>query len=137
MLNRSRPVSLLALVVASMVLTAGALAAAVAIAHGSRSWWTGWVAATIIMMLAGVVSLIPLVPGMIAGGQWAIYGYLASTVTRLLVVLLACIAAVMIFRVPAVQTLTLVAPMYLVQLVVEAIVASRSLPPAQSSLRTQ
>jgi hypothetical protein len=120
-----------------MALTAGILAAAVAIAHGSRGWWIGWSAATIIMTLAGVVSLVPLVPGIMAGGQWAIYGYLASTVTRLFVVLLACIAAVMIFRVPAVQTLTLVAPMYLVQLVVEAIVASRSLPTTQGSLRTQ
>lgn len=110
----------------TMALAVALLAAGVAVFHGGSGWWRGWAAAALITAVSAVVSMAPLVPGLMAGGQWAIYAYLASTVARLLVTTLACIAAVWVIRVPAVPTLVLAVPLYFVQVVVEVMAVGRS-----------
>ena len=118
--------TLLIAVCGTMTLTLGLLAGGVAVFHGGAGWWRGWGAAAVITSISAVVSMAPLVPGLMVGGQWAIYAYLGSTAARLLVTTLGCIAAVWVVRVPAVPTLMLTVPLYFVQLVVEVVTVGRS-----------
>ena len=108
----------------AIVLACGATAALIALAHRPE-WWSGWVAAGIISLLAALLALAPLVPALLAGVQYAAYGYLAGAALRMIASVLGGMAAVMIFRTPAAPTLLLLAPPYLAQVVAEVVCLSR------------
>ena len=111
----------------SLVLLLVAGSAAVVIGfRGSGSWWHGWVAALVISVLATCASLAAVAPGILAGAQAAAYGYLAGAVVRMLVALVACIAAVAVFRAPPIPTLLLVVPLYFGQVAAEALILGRA-----------
>jgi hypothetical protein len=109
-----------------VVATAAGLAAAIAILSGGAIWWHGWVAAVIVSGIAAALSLGAVVGGIVLGGQWTAYGHLAGSALRVLVAAMACVAAIMAFRAPPVQTLALMLPLYFAQLVVEAVVVGRA-----------
>ena len=117
-------IRLAAWVFGAIALTSAASAAVIAMAH-RPAWWSGWVAATAISLLAAVLAMAPLVPALFAGVQYAAYGYLAGALLRILASLLGGLAAVLIFRTPPVPTLLLLVPPYLAQLVAEVVVLSR------------
>ena len=126
-MNHTRTITRLLLTMTAAVgLSAAALAAALAVFAVGSIWWHAWTAAVLIAALAATMSLAPVVPGILAGGQWAVYGHLAGSVLRVLVASMACIAAVLAFRAPPVQTLVLTLPLYFVQLVIEAVVVGRA-----------
>ena len=112
-------------VIGGELLAAGAAAATIA-ATGNHLWWSSWSAAVTATMAAAVLSLVALVPGVLAGAQGAVLGYLAAGVVRILVVLGGCAAAMFVWRTPPVPTLVLASGMYLVQLVGESLVLGRA-----------
>jgi hypothetical protein len=112
--------------IAAVVLTAALLAAGIAAFSGGTIWWHGWMAAVIVSGIAALPSLTAVVAGIMLGGQWTVYGHLAGSTLRVLVAALACVAAIMAFRAPPVQTLALMLPLYFVQLVVEAVIVGRA-----------
>lgn len=127
-------VRLVGMVCAAEVATA-VLSAGVIVAGGHRAWWSAWAAALIVNVLAAVVSLAPLAPGLFAGGRLAAYGYLVGAAIRVLVVLAGGMMAVMVVRTPAAPTLLLLVPFYFAQLLAEAVVLSRAFWPARQDSR--
>ncbi|HSU66632.1 MAG TPA: hypothetical protein VLJ39_07160 [Tepidisphaeraceae bacterium] len=119
---------LLAAMAGGLILTAGITALLIELA-GRPGWWSGWVASMIVGTLAALLSLALVVPGFVAGLQWAVYGYLAGSVARVLTALGGCVVAVLIFRTPAAPTLFLIVPIYFAQVVIEAVVLSRAFWP--------
>jgi hypothetical protein len=119
---------LLVAMTAAMVATAGATALVVELA-GRPAWWSGWVAAQIIGVLAMLLSLALVVPGIVAGPQWAAYGYLAGALIRGMTALAGCVVAVWIFRTPAAPTLLIVVPTYFALVATEAVVLGRAFWP--------
>jgi hypothetical protein len=109
-----------------VLLVAGLTAVIIALT-GRHAWWSGWVAALIISLSAAFASLAALAPTLFAGMETAVYGYLGGSVLRTLITLGGCIAAVFIFRIPAVPTLVLASPLYFAQLIVEVAVLGTEL----------
>jgi hypothetical protein len=125
MLQRRTITRLVLTMTTAVVVTAALLAAGIATLRGNSLWWHGWVAAVIVSSLAALLSVAPVVAGIVIGGHWTVYGHLAGSSLRVLVAALACVAAVLAFRAPPVQMLVLTLPLYLVQMVVEAVVVGR------------
>ena len=108
----------------AIVLTCGATAGLIVVAHRPE-WWSGWVAAAAISVVAAVLGMAPLVPALWAGVQYAAYGYLGGAALRMIASVLGGLAAVMIFRTPPMPTLLMLAPPYLAQVAAEAVVLGR------------
>jgi hypothetical protein len=119
---------LLGAMAAALIVSAGATALVIEMA-GRQAWWGGWVAALVVSVLATLLSLALVVPGIVAGPQWAAYGYLAGALVRVMTALAGCVVAVLVFHTPAAPTLFLVVPMYFAQVATEAIVLGRAFWP--------
>lgn len=112
----------------SLILTAATTALLIAIA-GRPGWWSGWIAALIAGALAASLSLALVIPAVVAGMPWTVYGFLAGSVVRMIAALGACVAAVVLFRAPPVPTLLLIVPIYFCQMIVEIIILGRAILP--------
>ncbi|HEY2587703.1 MAG TPA: hypothetical protein VGI81_18295 [Tepidisphaeraceae bacterium] len=117
-------VRLIAGVFGAIVLACGATAGLIVVAHRPE-WWSGWVAATAISVIAALLAMAPLAPALWASVQYAAYGYLGGAVLRMIASVLGGLAAVMIFRTPPMPTLLMLAPPYLAQVAAEALVLGR------------
>lgn len=111
------------------VLLVAALAAVGVALSGRHGWWSGWLSATVIALAGAVAAMLPIVPSLFGGMSGAVYGYLAGSVLRMLVMVGGCIAAVVFWRTSAFAMLLLIVPMFFVQLIVEAILLSGALWP--------
>lgn len=119
---------LLRLVVAvlgAVLVAAGIMAAVVAALH-RPDWWPGLLAAVGVSVPAALLAIAPVAAGLFAGVQFVAYGYLAGMAIRLLVTLGGALAAVIVGHTPPGPTLLMTVPLYMVQLVAEAIVLANS-----------
>lgn len=85
----------------------------------SADWWRGYAAATVASALAGGLSLIPLLKGLNKGFSAFVPAVMVATGVRTLVAVGGCMLAVIAGKYPAVPTLMLMMPYYLVLLGVE------------------
>ena len=124
---RVRRLSLLvvAAVLGSVIFAAVVTAAAIALS-GRPGWWSGWWAALAASLLAASAALGALVPGLRAGGDAAVYGFMIAAFLRVVVTLAGCAAAVFVWHTPPTPTLMLAMPLFFVQIVVELIVLRRA-----------
>lgn len=90
-------------------------------------WWRGWIAATVIGVLAAAFSLLPLLWGMRRGPGKAVMGFFVAGGLRAVVALGGGLLAVHVGGYPPRATLLLVVAYYFAALAVEATVLGRSL----------
>lgn len=83
-------------------------------------WWEGLLAAFVLNLLAGVVSLVPLWLGLAWGIQGAVAGYFVGMGLRLFVVLAGALLLVQVGDYPAAPTFVLAVPLYLALLGAES-----------------
>ena len=115
------------------VLIVAALAAGGVALSGRHGWWSGWISATVIALAGAIAAMLPIAPSMFGGMSGAVYGYLAGSVLRMLVMVGGCIVAVVFWRTSAFAMLFLIVPMFFVQLIVEAILLSGALWPRKNN----
>lgn len=116
----------LGMTVVGAVLITGGLTAGGIMILGARAWWSGWVAALLISLIASVISIAPLLLGICGGIQTAIAGFFAGMILRMLLMLGGAIAAIWVWHTPAKSTLLLAAPFYLAQLIAECAMLARA-----------
>jgi hypothetical protein len=90
-------------------------------------WWRGWIAATVIGVLAAAFSLLPLLWGMRRRPGKAVMGFFVAGGLRAVVALGGGLLAVHVGGYPPRATLLLVVAYYFAALAVEATVLGRSL----------
>lgn len=90
-------------------------------------WWRGWIAATVVGVIAAGVSLLPLLWGMRRGPGKAVMGFFVAGGLRAAVALGGGMLAVHVGGYPLRPTLLLVVGYYFAALAVEAVVLGRSL----------
>lgn len=104
-----------------------ALLAGVIVLINRSPWWQGWMAATVIGVLAAAVSLLPLLWGMRQGPGRSVIGFFVAGGLRAVVALGGGLLAVHVGGYPLRPTLLLVVAYYFAALAVEATVLGRSL----------
>lgn len=123
---------LISAVFGSQLVVAALSAGGVALVPG-HAGWSGLIAASVIAVAGAIGAFLPLVPCVLSGMNAAVYGYLAASALRMLVMIGGCLASVMLFRAPPLPTLLLVTPMFFAQLIAEAVVMSGALWPRKST----
>lgn len=90
-------------------------------------WWRGLLAAGMVMVLAGLLSLPPLIWGLQRQLMHAVTGYFMAAGVRLIVALGGCLLAVMVGGYPAAPTLLLMVVYYLAILAAESAMVAKAL----------
>jgi hypothetical protein len=112
----------------ALLLAAGAIALILALL-GRGDWWSGFVAATALSVMAAATSIGAMRVGMGFGMQGAIAGHFGGMALRLLIVLGGGILLVTAGDYPAAATLTLAIPYYFATLAGETVALARILRP--------
>ncbi len=107
--------------------TTAALLAGMIVLIDRPHWWRGWIAATVIGILAAALSLLPLLWGMRRGPAKAVLGFFVGGGLRAAAAIGGGMLAVYVGGYPLRSTLLLVVAYYFAALAVEAVVLGRSL----------
>jgi hypothetical protein len=113
-------------VAATLMATASVLAMTLVLI-ARADWWQGLLASSVVMALAGVLSLAPLVWGLQRQLMHAVAGYFVAAGVRLVVALGGCLLAILAGGYPAAPTLLLMVVYYLAILAAESAVVARVL----------
>ena len=113
--------------VAAGLLGTGVVLAALLALVNDPAWWRGFVAASIVSLLAASASVLPLIWGTRHGLMPAVAGYFASAGLRAVVSLGGCALAVLKGGYPRTPTMLLMVVFYFALLAVESATMARAL----------